>query len=194
MSRSLTFGGALLALTLVLTGCATNDVQESAAPMETTQPEFLTAYGLDGMEAVEVVDQLDRLALADRPTDLMASVMPEHVALSSQDTAFEMALPDDTFYLSIAPYVTQMHECYYHSLTTCEGELSNASVHVKIVDETGEVLVEEDTTTFDNGFVGVWVPRDTAGTIEISYNGMTGTTEFVATDGGATCITDLRLT
>ncbi|OAV60485.1 CueP family metal-binding protein [Enteractinococcus helveticum] len=194
MSRSLTFGGALLALTLGLTGCATNDVQESAAPLEAPQQEFLGAYGLEGMDTVEVIDYLDRLALPDHPTDLMASVMPDHLALSSSNTAFAMSLPDDTSYLSIAPYVTQTHECYYHSLTTCEGELSNANVHVKIVDETGEVLVEEDTTTFDNGFVGVWVPRDTAGTIEISYDGMTGTTEFVATDDGATCITDLHLT
>ena len=49
------------------------------------------------------------------------------------------------------------------------------------------------TSRFDNGFVGVWVPSDTEGTIEISSNGMTGTTKFTATDEAATCITDLQL-
>ena len=53
--------------------------------------------------------------------------------------------------------------------------------------------MNEQTTTFDNGFVGVWVPSETEGTIEVSYNGMTGTTEFSTTDEAATCITDLQL-
>ena len=57
----------------------------------------------------------------------------------------------------------------------------------------GEALVDEATTTFDNGF-GFWLPDDATGLIEVSYQGRTGTTEFSTTDDGATCVTDLRLT
>ena len=47
------------------------------------------------------------------------------------------------------------HGCFYHSLTTCLGELDNEDIQVTITDEaTGEVLVDEATTTFDNGFIG----------------------------------------
>ncbi|WP_347031227.1 CueP family metal-binding protein [Brevibacterium paucivorans] len=75
------------------------------------------------------------------------------------------------------------------------GELDNEDIQVTITDEaTGEVLVDEATTTFDNGFIGFWLPNDATGLIEVSYQGRTGTTEFSTTDDGATCVTDLRLT
>lgn len=193
MTRSIIPAAALLALTLGLAGCSANDAQQSSSPVEAPQQDLLRAYGLDGLAAVEVVEQLDRLAVSERPTDLVASVMPNHLVLSSPDTELTMPLPEDSFYLSIAPYVDQTHECHFHSLTTCLGELSNEDVQVTIVDEAGEVLVDEQTTTFDNGFVGVWVPSDTEGTIEISADGRTGSTEFTTTDEAATCITELQL-
>ena len=87
------------------------------------------------------------------------------------------------------------HDCFYHSLTTCLGELDNEDIQVTITDEaTGEALVDEATTTFDNGFIGFWLPDDATGLIEVSYQGRTGTTEFSTTDDGAICVTDLRLT
>lgn len=86
------------------------------------------------------------------------------------------------------------HDCFYHSLLTYLGELDNEDIQVTITDEaTGEALVDEATTTFDNGF-GFWLPDDATGLIEVSYQGRTGTTEFSTTDDGAICVTDLRLT
>ncbi|GMA34464.1 CueP family metal-binding protein [Demequina litorisediminis] len=70
-------------------------------------------------------------------------------------------MPDDAFYVSLAPYVDTTHECYFHSLTTCTGEMQGEDIDVTVTDvETGEVLVDEAMTTFDNGFVGLWLPRD----------------------------------
>ncbi|SIK10900.1 Uncharacterised protein [Mycobacteroides abscessus subsp. abscessus] len=37
------------------------------------------------------------------------------------------------------------------------------------------------------------MPSDIDGTIEISYDGRTGTSDFTTTDEGASCITDLQL-
>ena len=69
-------------------------------------------------------------------------------------------MPSDEIYVSAAPYQSQTHDCYYHSPTGCLGELRNADVAVTVTDTaTGEVIVDEDTRTLDNGFVGIWLPR-----------------------------------
>lgn len=183
-----------VALTLTLSGCAATDSQSSPAATESSPEDLLANHGLAKMDAVEVIDHLDRLELADRPTDLMGSVYPDELVLTDKSQEVTLDLPADSSYLSIAPYVNQTHDCFYHSLTTCQGELGNESVDVRIVDAgSGEVVVDEKATTFDNGFVGVWVPSDIEGTIEVSYDGMVGTTDFSTSDDGATCITDLQV-
>ena len=185
---------AVAALALALTGCSAADPEPTADGTE-SQDTFLTAHGLAAMDAVEIIDHLDRQKVTERPTDLIASVRTDELLLSSDDQEVVVDLPDNQTYVSIAPYLTSTHDCFYHSLTTCLGELSNEDIHVTITDEaTGEVLVDEATTTFDNGFIGFWLPDDVTGLIEVSYQGRTGTTEFSTTDDGATCVTDLRLT
>ncbi|MCQ4619090.1 CueP family metal-binding protein [Corynebacterium genitalium ATCC 33030] len=185
---------AAAALALTLTGCSAAD-PEPAVTAEATQDKFLTAHGLAAMDATEIIDHLDQEAVADRPTDLIASVRPNELVLSDENQEVALDLPQDLTYVSIAPYVTQTHDCFYHSLTTCLGELRNAPVQVTVTDETtGEVLIDEQTTTFDNGFVGFWLPREATGTIEVTHQGRTGVTEFSTTADGATCVTDLPLT
>nr|WP_305082906.1 MULTISPECIES: CueP family metal-binding protein [unclassified Corynebacterium] len=179
---------------MTLTGCSAPD-SEPAVTAEVSQDKFLTAHGLAAMDAVEIIDHLDRQKVTERPTDLIASVRANELLLSDENQEVALDLPQDLTYVSIAPYVTQTHDCFYHSLTTCLGELRNAPVQVTVTDETtGEVLIDEQTTTFDNGFIGFWLPDDATGLIEVSYQGRTGTTEFSTTADGATCVTDLRLT
>lgn len=192
---------------LVLTGCAAPDQgSETSADPQTAGAEtgtapaagveaLLAGYGLDGMTAPEIIDHLDRLGGADRPSDLMASVRPGELLLTDGTEEVTMDLPEDRFYLSVAPYVDQTHECFYHSLTTCQGELTGEEVDVVIRDDaSGEVLVDEPVTIFENGFAGFWLPRDIEGTISVSYGGRTGEAEFATTEEGATCLTTLRLT
>lgn len=185
--------GALMSVALLLNGCAA-DTGQAANTAETSVQTLIETHDLAGMDAVEMIDHLDRVPMDRRPTDLLASVMPEELVLASATEELALELPEDSFYLSIAPFVNQTHECHYHSLTTCVGELSNQDVDLTVTDESGEVLVNEQRTTFDNGFVGVWVPADSNGTIEITYDGLTGTTNFSTGSESATCITDLQLT
>jgi len=185
--------GALMVAALLLNGCA-SDSDQTPNTADTSVQNLIESYDLEGMDAVEMINHLDRVPLDERPTDLMASVMPGQLMLASATEETALELPDDLFYLSIASFVSQTHECHYHSLTTCVGELSEQDVELTVTDETGEVLVDEQRTTFDNGFVGVWVPADSSGTIEITYDDMTGTTDFSTEDDSATCITDLQLT
>ncbi len=191
MKRSLTL---VAALALVLAGCSTTTPDASPTTTSTAaQADFLAAHDLDGMDAQQIIDHLDRMPVADRPTDLMASVRVEQLMLADPDQEVAVPLEDNEFYLSVAPYVDQTHECYYHSLTTCRGELANEDISVRIIDDSGAVLVDEQVTTFDNGFVGFWLPRDIEGTIEVTHDGRTGQRDFSTSEDGATCLTTLQL-
>lgn len=194
MKKTFTAAVVMAALTaLTLTGCSSETPQPSATDAE-AQP-LLAEYGIDSTDTTAVIDELDRLALDERPSDLMASVRPDELVVTTEQDEVVLDVPEDRFYLSVAPYVDQTHDCFYHSLTTCKGELAAEEVEVQVVDETNdEVLVDETMTTYDNGFVGLWLPRDIEGTLRVSFDGRVGETE-IATDAEApTCLTTLQLT
>lgn len=188
---------AAATLLLVLAACSAAPAPGPDAPDRAAgeAAALLQAHDLDGMDARQLINHLDRLPVAERPTDLLASVRGDELLLADSRHEVAMGLPDDAFYVSVAPYVEQTHDCYYHSLTTCRGELANAPVQVRAVDATsGTVLVEEDRTTFDNGFVGLWLPRDLNVTLEVTHQGRAGSVGITTTDDAATCLTTLRLT
>lgn len=169
------------------TSSAASSVPAEARPL-------LAQYGLGGLDAPAIVDRLDRLGGPDRPADLRASVRPDQLLLTGGGGQFALPLPKDRFYLSVAPYVTRTHECFYHSLTTCQGELTGAKVQVRIVDSAGKVLVDGARTTFANGFVGFWLPRGITGTLQVSYDGKVGQLPITTGADAPTCLTTLRLT
>lgn len=198
---------ASVATALLLAGCAGQDGPADTAadsPQTTSErttgesegaQQILAEHGLQDLDTSEVIDRLDRLAGEERPADLMASVRPDELQLVADGREASLPIPDDRFYLSVAPYVDQTHDCFYHSLTTCQGELGGEDVDVRIVDTgTGEVIVDENRTTFANGFVGFWLPRDIEGTLEVVHDGKAGRTP-ISTDADApTCLTTLQLT
>lgn len=190
------------AAALALTACSAPETQEGAPTNGSTPDqvtELLAAHGLqdlDGLDPRELVDRLDLMPVEDRPTDLMASVRPGSLLLS--DTAggeeVELDLPEDLFYLSMAPYVDRTHDCFHHSLTSCMGELSGAEVTVTITDDADDtVLVEETAPTFDNGFVGYWLPSDIDATVTVEYEGRSASTPISTGAGDPTCLTTLEL-
>ncbi len=102
-------------------------------------------------------------------------------------------LPEDEFFISVAPYLTYTHPCEFHSLTGCQGELVNEEMDVKITDEQGKVHFDETVTTLENGFMDFWLPRDKQYTIEISYQNKHAEYAFSTFEGDSTCLTDLQL-
>ena len=215
-----------LTATLALAGCgsapqsADQPPQDSApagaptgSPAGTASPgasatdaqAMLAAHGLAGLDTRQVIEKLDTTSVAQRPTDLIASVRPDELLLSrpqaqgaagSDGQAEPVSLPisgDNGFYLSVAPFESSTHECHFHSLTTCLGELRNEPVHVKVTGADGQVLVDEDKTTYDNGFVAVWLPRDISATLTITRDGKTATQPISTGPQDATCITTAQL-
>ncbi|MFW2513352.1 CueP family metal-binding protein [Demequina sp. SO4-13] len=168
----------------------------SASPANATADAMLAPEGLDGVDARTVVDTLDATALGDRTDAFVASVRPDELLLTDADgTEASLPMPDDAFYVSFAPFIETTHECYFHSLTTCVGEMQGEQIQVSITDAaTGDVIVDEEMTTFDNGFVGVWLPRDIDAEVTIEQDGLSATTTLSTSDAeDATCITTMQL-
>ncbi len=189
---------ATFAATLILTGCATTSPEADPTPSasQATATDFLADHNLVGLDATQVIERLDTMPVSDRPADLRASVRPDAIVLTDdQDRETRLPMPDDEVYISIAPYRRQTHECYFHSLTTCRGELANTDVQVTLTGQDGDVLVDEVRQTYDNGFVGIWVPRGIEATLTIEHEGQSGTaTISTKSEEDATCITTLQLT
>ena len=191
--RRLTIAAAVIAL--LLGGCAATPSGRESAPIPASSASataLLARYGLSG-DAVAVVEQLEKLGGSERPRELKASVRPNELQLSDADAATSLPMPSDRFYLSVAPYAEDTHEYYFHSLTTCQGEMSMRPVHLRIVDSGGRVLVDQETTTNANGFVGTWLPRGSSGTVEITTPQGSGTQPFATGADDPTCMTTLRL-
>ena len=178
---------------LLLTGCANGD---PALPVDEQSPatfEQLESLRIDTSDAATIVDGLDALKVAKRPQEVMAIVMPDELQI--QPGSISLPLPEDSFYVSIAPYATATHECTFHSLTTCLGELQNTPIELTITDvESGEVVVRDITATADNGFVGAWLPRDRDFLVRIvSAQGFAEQQISTGADD-PTCITTMQLT
>ncbi|WBL19888.1 MULTISPECIES: CueP family metal-binding protein [Citricoccus] len=189
---------ATFAAALVLTGCTTTSPEPESTSIgsQAVDTDFLADHNLDGLDATQVIERLDTMPVADRPTDLIASVQPDALILTDdQDRETRLPMPEDEVYISVAPYREQTHDCYFHSLTTCLGELTNSEVQVTLTGEDGDVLVNEVQQTYDNGFVGVWVPHGIEATLTIEHEGQTGSA-IISTmnDDDPTCITTLQLT
>ena len=190
-TRRFSATAAALAAMVFLAACSSEDPSTSSGGSDTP----LSASGLEDASGRELVEELERLSLEERPTDFVASVETEEVVMIDEDgNESSVPLPEDEFYLSVAPYVDQTHECFFHSLTTCVGEMSNEELEVTVVEEdTGELLFDEAVQTEDNGFFGLWLPRDIEAELIIEYDGLTSSAPISTGEGDPTCLTTSHL-
>lgn len=198
--RRSTLATLLAAGALLLTGCSTTP-SDPAGSAETAAGSVLDRYGLTGMDAREIIDHLDTMAVAERPATLLASVQPGELVLTDSaltntaGSATEtLPMPAGEFYLSVAPYQDQTHGCTFHSLTTCLGEMAGETLDLTVTDDAGQLVLDETRTTYDNGFVGLWLPRDLSGTLTLEHEGKTATAPITTGDNDLTCLTTTQLT
>jgi prolipoprotein diacylglyceryltransferase len=149
--------------------------------------DFLQSYGLEGLTVKEMVVKLDQEI--NEPSILKASINGKKLILKDDEKSYEFNLPTNKFYLSFAPYVEQTHPCANHNLITCRGELPDEVFMVTITDYTGNKLVNEEIKTGENGFIGLWLPKNITGTIEVRYAGKTAKADFSTFETNNTCLT-----
>lgn len=102
-------------------------------------------------------------------------------------------LPEDEFFVSIAPYINETHPCDNHSLSGCQGELVKEQFNVYIEDTEGNVIVDEMLETQANGFIDLWLPREETYQIKIEHEGKNAESEFSTFKDDGTCITTIQL-
>lgn len=171
---------------LLLGLCASGSAIAASA-----EPAFLAQHGLAGKTVEQIVDTIDQTPQS-RPLPYSASITSTELKLSDGEQIYTLPL-GDKFYLSFAPYEWRTHPCFNHSLSGCQGEMPNKPFTVKVTDSKGAVIVQKEMQSYRNGFIGVWLPRNMEGTLEVSYNGKTASHAIATSDDSQTCLTELPL-
>lgn len=102
-------------------------------------------------------------------------------------------LPGDAMVLAVAPYVTSTHECQIHSIDGCAGEMAGVPMWVHAETPDGTVLVDQAMTPMDNGFIELWLPRESEIDLTIQADGLVAEGRVTTYATSDTCIAWLRL-
>lgn len=167
----------VIALTfLALVACSANEDNAFEENEEKNIKELVNDYSLRNIK------------------DQSASITShELIATDRNGNKASYDLPKEEFFVSIAPYIEQIHPWQIHNLTGCQGELVNKEFDVYIEDIEGNVLVDEKLKSQSNGFIDIWLPRDKEYRIEIKYDDKKVESEFSTFENDNTCITTMQL-
>ncbi|WP_087974104.1 CueP family metal-binding protein [Oceanobacillus rekensis] len=172
------FAIAILAA-VVLTACGADDTVkgESSQENETeNMKELVRDYSTGNLKAE-------------------AASITSHQLMVNDNNGNELVydLPADDFFVSIAPYVNETHPCTNHSLTSCQGEMTEEVFDIYIEDMEGNVIIDETMKSQSNGFVDLWLPRDKTYRVKIKHEGQMIESELSTFKGDKTCITTMQL-
>lgn len=143
-------------------------------------------------ETADIKDVIHEFTIGDF-ADVSASVTSEELIVMENGHETTYDLPEDEFFISIAPFIAETHECEIHSLTSCQGELVEEEFAVYIENEDGEIIIDEKMTTFANGFIDLWLPRNQTYDVMIEQNGKIAESQISTFEGDPTCITTMQL-
>ena len=148
----------------------------------------------DGSEVEDIKEKVHEYSVGSFEDDLTASITSHELIVKDKGKETTFDLPSDEFFVSIAPFVKTTHPCAIHSLTGCQGELVKEDFDVFIQDEDGNVIVDETMTSLENGFIDLWLPRNTKFQVKITYDGKTTESTISTFEGDDTCVTTMQLT
>lgn len=175
--------GSIVAIALIIVAVVYVSTQNQ-------KEDFYAKYDIEEQDLKKLVSLLENKL--DEKAGLNVSVKPNAVIFSDENEETSRSIKDE-FYLSIAPYINQTHDCFYHNLISCRGELVNTKMHVKIVDEKENIIFDKDITTYENGFYGFWLEKDMEGKIEVTYDDKTVSSKITTNEDAPTCLTTLHL-
>jgi hypothetical protein len=156
------------------------------------EQEDLESLGLANLTAKDILTQLGDGTL--EPNGYAVSVYDhELLILVDNGQTISLAMPEDEFYLSVAPYKTLTHECTFHSATGCRGELKSETFFVEFIDTEGNVIIAQTMDTLSNGFIDLWLPRDIEGNLTITQGDYVASKVISTETGQPTCETTMRL-
>ncbi|SHM39475.1 CueP family metal-binding protein [Gracilibacillus kekensis] len=158
---------------------------------------FLTACGNNSsqkeLSTAELKELVHQYSVDDKTAQSASISSTDLIITEEEGQEKSYALPNDDFFVSIAPYEHTTHPCTIHSLTGCQGEMANTEFDVYIEDMDGNVVIDEPRTSFDNGFIDLWLPRDKSYKITIKHNDKVVESEISTFEDDGTCITTMQL-
>lgn len=182
MNVSRIAGAGLVLAVLAAAGCG------GAAPAPT--PDLVEQIlQLDAEEALALANEW-RTTRPEVSSTLRADSV--HFALPEGREA-SVLLPGDTMVLAVAPYVTGTHPCAIHSISGCSGELADVEMRVIATTVDGTVLFDEIMTAMDNGYIELWLPRNSEIDLTIQAEGREAAGSVTTYDVSPTCIVDFQL-
>lgn len=165
-------------ITLTLSACSNKDDLES--------------IGLSGLSGKEILTGIaDGTIIID---GYAVSVYDDELVVILEDNKISVNMPEDEFYMSVAPFINTTHECLYHSATGCRAELKQEEFFVELIDSDGNVVLSETMTSLSNGFIDLWLPRDIQGTLTITQGELSTSKLITTVSGSPTCETTMQLT
>lgn len=151
----------------------------------------LTSVGLQGLTAKEILVGVEDGSIEVDGFGL--SVYDDELIVILDEERISIEMPKDEFYVSVAPYINITHECLFHSATGCRGELKDEVFHVEFVDLDGNLVLSENMSTLNNGFIDLWLPRDIEGTLTITQDELVASKVISTASGEPTCETTMQL-
>jgi hypothetical protein len=141
----------------------------------------------------DIKEMVEEYSMGDFP-DVSATITnSELIVVNEKEEEKRYHLPEEEFFLSIAPYEEVTHPCVDHSLTGCQGEMVNETVQMEIKNRDGELILNEEMQTMDNGFIDLWLPRNDVYQVKIMHEGKQAEAILSTSDDGQTCITTMQL-
>src|SRR5699024_1991611 len=122
-----------------------------------------------------------------------ASITSHELVVEEDNEELVYELPEEEFFVPIAPFINETHECAVNILTGCQGALVEVEFDVLITDSCGEVVVDETMTTEKNGLIDLWLPRDETFVVEMTQGSRTTEAKISTFEGDKTCITTMQL-
>src|SRR5690625_4550691 len=127
---------------------------------------------IDEIDEITDIKELVHEYSVGNYTNESASITSEELIVTKQDgSEITYDLPEDEFFVSIAPFIEATNPCKNHSLTGCQGEMVEKEFDIYIEDTDGNVILDHTMTSYANGFIDLWVPRNKTYHITIEHDG-----------------------
>ncbi len=149
--------------------------------------EILNQLNIETRDIKEIVNNLDQRI--DEPNNVGARITGDKLYLYDNEKEYSRDLPTDSFFVSIAPYINEVHPCTIHNLVSCRGEIFNQIVRVRVVNENNQIIIDENRATQANGFIGIWLPKGINATLSVEYDGLFVESPISTFSESDTCIT-----
>ena len=153
-----------------------------------SHPQQVLEAFVEGRSTQEVVSLLEDSKVGG---DVLAKAFPDRIELHNEENVLNLNV--EAFYVSIAPYLHETHPCTIHNFPGCQAELVNEDVYVQITDNEGIVYFDGIQQTYQNGFMGFWLPKDKTYSIQLAVGDYSGNYTFSTFSNDPTCLTEFKL-